>query len=119
MVLARIIFWACLVLAVGLVIYVVRIWRKDGAQSSIRNALTILSGVILIVLLFVVPYAFPDNQDITDVHVISWDGPSSAKKPLLVMWSCRDESMPSNLSGTTPTYVVVLESDVELTLGES
>jgi len=116
MVFARVAFWICLVFVVGLAIYVGREWRRGGAQTNVRNALGILSGVVLAVLFFVVPYAFPDQQDLTDVRVIGWDGPTSARKPLLIMWSCRDEGMPSNFSGTTPTYAVILESKLELTL---
>ena len=107
-------FWIVLALTVAVVIYIVRQIIRDRSQINLANALTFLTGALVVILVFLFPYAFPQSSNVSTVRVIDWDGYRSFDKLLLDMQGCIDSTATSNIYGTKPMYFVEFEVNIEL-----
>jgi hypothetical protein len=110
MTLSRVLFVLIVVLIICVVVFILKKARKDKRILSVSNALTVLTGVLLVILLFLVPYAFPSATENTDVKIIDWSGDRSVNTPIMTMTSCKDELHTSNITSKKPAYFVMLST---------
>lgn len=100
-------------------IIIIRKFKKDKRLLNVPNLLTILSGIFIVILVFIFPYAFPGNKQTSKVEIVEWDSRKSYNKPIMRVMSCRDEALTSNILATEPVYFLILELDIDFTFSNN
>lgn len=111
----RIAFIITTILIILVISFIYRKAKKDKRVISVSNAFTVLTGVLLVVFLFLIPYVFPNAINSTDVRIIEWDGYRSMDKLIMTATSCKDELETSNIYGTKPAYFIILSAKIVFT----